>query len=361
MTDTALLPSERAVYALRELYRTHGYRHYKVSKFEEYDLYAGNKSFLADRNVLTFTDTDGRLLALKPDITLSIIKNTKASGGIHKVFYNEHVYRTNGGGFREIMQTGLECLGEIDFYSACEVLCLAYKSLGILSENFLLELSDMGFVSGLIEMITDSEEIAERILNEMGAKNTFAIRELLKDCDSELVDTLCEITMLYGDTDTCLEKMEALVKNARMESSLNELKETVRVLKECACCDNLRIDFSITNDMHYYNGIIFKGYIDGIAKSVLSGGRYDSLLADMGKKGAAIGFAVYLDELDRLLASKSEYDLDTLVVYDSSTPTAVITDTVNRLISENRTVMTQCSETTDLRVKSIVDLRGGER
>ena len=79
LNDNELLPSERAVYALRTLYLSFGYRRYKVSKFEEYDLYAENKSFLSDKSILTFTDTDGRLMALKPDITLSIIKNTKDS------------------------------------------------------------------------------------------------------------------------------------------------------------------------------------------------------------------------------------------------------------------------------------------
>ena len=114
LNDNELLPSERAVYALRTLYLSFGYRRYKVSKFEEYDLYAENKSFLSDKSILTFTDTDGRLMALKPDITLSIIKNTKDSSGMQKVFYNECVYRAGGSGFKEIMQTGLECIGDID-------------------------------------------------------------------------------------------------------------------------------------------------------------------------------------------------------------------------------------------------------
>ena len=81
-----LKPAERAVFELRGLYRIYGYLHYKVSKFEEYDLYMRNKSFLADENILTFTDTDGRLMALKPDITLSIINNSKESDtGLKKV------------------------------------------------------------------------------------------------------------------------------------------------------------------------------------------------------------------------------------------------------------------------------------
>ena len=72
-------PDERAGLLLRELYHQHGYQSYRMSKFEPYDLYARNKSFLVSENILTFTDTDGRLMALKPDVTLSIIKNIRPS------------------------------------------------------------------------------------------------------------------------------------------------------------------------------------------------------------------------------------------------------------------------------------------
>ena len=118
-------PDERAGLLLRELYRRHGYQSYRMSKFEPYDLYARNKSFLVSENILTFTDTDGRLMALKPDVTLSIIKNIQPSGqALEKVYYHENVYRTSpaAAGYREIMQTGLECTGALDLSAMGEVL-----------------------------------------------------------------------------------------------------------------------------------------------------------------------------------------------------------------------------------------------
>jgi len=80
ISASVLKNDEKAIFRLRELYSKYGYSRYKVSKFEEYDLYAHNKSFLVSENVLTFTDTDGRLMALKPDVTLSIVKNIAANG-----------------------------------------------------------------------------------------------------------------------------------------------------------------------------------------------------------------------------------------------------------------------------------------
>ena len=134
MTDTILKNDEKAVFELRSLYENFGYRKYKMSKFEEYDLYARNKSFLpqSDGNIITFNNVDGRLLALKPDVTLSIVKNAKEGRQV-KEYYNENVYRMVDHEYREFMQVGLECIGDIDLYSTCEVLMLAKKSLATIS------------------------------------------------------------------------------------------------------------------------------------------------------------------------------------------------------------------------------------
>ena len=144
---------EQAIYRLRALYQSFGYRPYKMNKFEEYDLYAHNKSFLQSEQILTFTDTDGQLMALKPDVTLSIIKNTpETAGGLQKVYYHENVYRSSpaAAGYREIMQTGLECTGALDLSAMGEVLALAAESLALLSEEYLLDLGHVGLVSGLL-------------------------------------------------------------------------------------------------------------------------------------------------------------------------------------------------------------------
>lgn len=354
MQSTFLRPSEKAVYDLRELYLHYGYRHYKVSRFEEYDLYAKNKSFLADKNILTFTDTDGRLMALKPDVTLSIIKNTKTENGIQKVFYNEQVYRTNGSGFCEIVQTGLECIGDIDLYSMAEVITLAYKSLEKINDDFIIDLSHMGFLTGIIEEISTDESVVKRLLLAAGDKNIAEIKNICGD--SEMCDVLCEAVMLYGKPDDCLDKMRGMIQNNKMRDAWQELSEIVSLVGDS---DKLRIDFSVINDMKYYNGIIFKGFINGISKSVLSGGRYDNLMMCMGKKSGAVGFAVYLDELDRLLAVNKDTDIDVLLVYDDKTSPSDVTLKISELVSKGLTVRAQKGETTDCRYGELVNICGG--
>ena len=118
--DRLMDTQERIGYRLMDLYDTNGYNRYRMSKFEEYDLYSRNRDFLLSENVITFTDTNGRLMAMKPDVTLSIVKNMKDAGrDIRKLYYYEHVYRAadETEGFREQTQVGLECMGQIS--AAC--------------------------------------------------------------------------------------------------------------------------------------------------------------------------------------------------------------------------------------------------
>ena len=118
---------------------------------------------------------------------------------------------------------------------------------------------------------------------------------------------------------------------------------------------NIKIDFSVLNDMSYYNGIVFKGYLEGIPEGVLSGGRYDKLMARMGRKSGAIGFALYLDLLDGLETDKKNYDVDTLVLYSDSTDISKVYDKVNELNLKGLSVSAQKAIPAKLRYREIID------
>ncbi len=319
LSELPLKYEERIIFQLRQLYQQYGYAPFRMSKFEEYELYARNKKFLVSEQVLTFTDTDGKLMALKPDVTLSIIKNRQDGAGVDKLYYNENVYRTapTSRGYREIMQVGLECIGDLDVCAVSEVLLLAARSLEIIRKDYLLDLSHMGVVSGLLEEMgwTDRGPVLELIAR----KNLPGIWELCgqQGKDPALTERLCRLTELYGTPEQVLPVLETMTCNPQMEEGLRELREVCSLLEGCR--DNLRLDFSAVNDMHYYNGIIFRGWLPGLAAGVLTGGRYDNLLHRMGKQGGAIGFAVYMDQLERFNAAQDDVDVDVLLLYDSRT------------------------------------------
>lgn len=357
MNEASIIrPDERASLLLRELYHRHGYSPYRMSKFEEYDLYVRNKSFLVSDSILTFTDTDGRLMALKPDVTLSIVKNTPdAVGALQKVCYNENVYRTSPAaiGYREIMQTGLECIGDLDLFSMGEVVSLAEESLSLISQDYLLDLSHIGFVSGLLEGVEESARTA--LLSEIGRKNVPAIHALCAQfglpCD--LAERLGQLAMLYGPPSAVLPRLEALAENAPAQAALEELRQLCQLLETMGRTQRLRLDFSIVNDMSYYNGVIFRGYLPGLASGVLSGGRYDNLLRRMGKRGGAIGFAVYLDQLERLEEDGAAYDADVLLLYGGEDDPAAVMERAAALRAQGLTVRAERDVPPGLRCRTL--------
>ena len=125
---SVLTPQEELAFALRELFEEAGYKRFRMSKFEDYDLYSAYKDFLVSEDIISFTDIGGSLKALRPDVTLSILRGTDPSPAkTEKLFYDETIYRPSNGSYKEMTQCGLECIGDIDSASVLEVLELAAR------------------------------------------------------------------------------------------------------------------------------------------------------------------------------------------------------------------------------------------
>lgn len=304
MTDFSaiLTPAERIALSLRALYASRGFSHYRMSKFEEYDLYSGNKDFLVSENIITFTDTDGRLLALKPDVTLSIIKNLKLpTEGVNKLYYDENVYRVSShtGSFREIRQTGVECIGRVGTAEMVEVLSLALGSLDAVAGESVLEISHIDVVSGMLDELGVDRTYRGRVFEALGEKNMHGVREVLTsaECSAEDIEAFCRIASLGGSAGEVIPLLEENVRGERALRALAELRELVEALTRDELGDRLRIDFSVVNNTLYYNGIAFRGFASGAPTAVLIGGQYDVLMKKLGKAANAVGFAVYVDTL----------------------------------------------------------------
>ena len=356
INENVLKNDERVALRLRDLYRSYGYAQYKMSKFEEYDLYARNKDFLISDNVITFTDTNGKLMALKPDVTLSIVKNTKDEAGLHKVYYDENVYRISGSSraYREIMQTGLECIGDIDDYAITEVLMLAAESLSRISADYVLDISELDVVSSVIDEMGVSEETRAALLAAVGEKNLHGIRELCENADQ-----LCALTALQGSPARVIPALRELLSGSGALVAVERLARMTEALSAVGLGDKIRVDFSVIDDMNYYNGIVFKGFVNGVPSSVLSGGQYDKLMSKMGKRSGAIGFAVYLDLLERLCDRDRAYDVDVLVRYDRSVPLATLLATAREIEQGGESVMLCNGEAGELRYKREMTLTAG--
>lgn len=361
LQDLPLGFHERVSFRLRSLYNRYGYSRYKMGKFEEYDLYARNKDFLISDSVITFTDLSGKLMALKPDVTLSIVKNSKDDPqALQKLYYNENVYRVSKGshGFKEIMQVGLECLGLIDDYCICEVLSLAAESLQSISQDCVLDVSHLGVLSAVLDAVGVAKDQKAAALKCVGQKNVHELVAICRNCGvtEENVRLLTDLIAVSGDPRTVLPKIEAMLSGIIDTAPLKQLLRVVSAMD----ADVLRFDFSVVDDVRYYDGIVFKGFIRGLPGSVLSGGQYDKLMRKMRRASGAIGFAVYMDMLERLEHTRKSYDVDAVLLYDEKADLEAIRSQVNLLTADGCSVLVQRNLPENIRYRQLLKLREGE-
>ena len=359
LKESVIKRDERALLALRSLYKSFGYQPFKMSKFEEYDLYVSNKDFLVSDRVITFNDTDGKLLALKPDVTLSIIKNAN-NGNFdkHKVYYNENVYRVSAttGQFKEIMQAGLECIGDIDILDVFEVVSLAAESLKTVSEDYVLDISHMGIVTAILADASQNSDFIKRAGSLIAEKNIHEIKALCEQYSiaDDAAEKLASIVGMYGERASVLKRLKPLCTTKELEIAYLELELLDNLLSDVDPEGRVHFDFSVVNNMKYYNGIVFKGFISGICDGVLAGGEYDNLLYSMKQDKRGIGFALYLDLVAELDSSADEYDVDVLLLYSESTDPKDIVKSKKELTESGKTVYSASIIPEKIRYKQLI-------
>lgn len=354
----SLKKEEKVTLDLRRHYEIFGYKRIKLSKFEDYELYTNNRDILGKEGILTFTNNTGKLMALRPDVTLSLLKKTSDTSlsTLNKLYYIETIYRRvrETGEFRELKQIGVECFGSKDDYSNLEIIQLALESLHAIDNNYILSVSHLGFLGGLLnELPNGNSNIKQQILSFISEKNTHDLERLLiENKTPQLIQTaLLGIPKLYGDLDSVLTEAKKYVVSSSMQKSVDKLERLYNALHEIKKTDHIQVDFSLTANLDYYNGLIFNGYIRHLPERILAGGRYDRLSERFGHKTGAIGFAVFLDDINSYFPSEQEDDGRVLVLYDKKTNPGDLLKEVNDLTSKGERVY----------VKHIEDVPVGEK
>ncbi len=193
----------------------------------------------------------------------------------------------------------------------------------------------------------------------VGEKNLHGLAELCREngADEAAAAALKWLLQTSGTPEAVLPALRAL-------ESAPEAVEQLAGLTDCLTAlgygDMLRIDFSVVNDMHYYNGVVFKGFVGGVPAGVLSGGQYDKLMRKMRRSARAIGFAVYLDQLERFSGDGAPYDVDTLLLYDEGTPPLTLLRAVRALSADGKSVSAQRCRPDKLRCRQTARLIGDE-
>ena len=362
-SDKNMQMEKRVAYSLERLYESYGYRKFKMSSFEEYSMYSDNSDFLISKKVITFTGLDGKLMALRPDVTLSVIKNSKdGKFGNEKVFYNEKVYREFGKTkeFREIRQAGVEFIGKIDYYAYAELILLALKSLERIDKNYVLDISFLSLVTSLIDGFKVTGQVKQEFYEYLKSKNIddFTKSAVKNGLTQKEIDAFICLAKINSNLSATLVEVKKAIISEQMQVAFEELSSLVTVLEKLPNSDKINVNFSITGNLDYYTGLIFNGYVSGVPKSVLSGGRYDKLLEKLGKNNGAIGFAVYLGELERYFADEIPVT-DMLILYDDAQVDQVL-KIVEQMVSEGKSVRADTRIPTSFKYKKLYRIIDGQ-
>ena len=291
---------------LKKRFETYGYKQIQTPAFEAYDVYSDLTGTVKKDDMIKVIDSSGKVLVLRPDVTIPITRMTALSNQPlqreKRYFYILDVFRqlSEENNQKEHTQAGVEYLGKNTPETDAEVIMLAVHLLKELDfPNFKIEIGHAGFFKELISKTALTEEQLEKLQLLIQSKNLAEIEPFLADLpiDEPLKQAIQQIPLLYGRPEEVIHKAKAISITDQLQIELENLIKVWEVLEAYQISDHIVWNLGIINNMDYYSGIIFQGFVEHVGKPVLMGGRYDHLGARYDKHIPAIGFAAEVDIL----------------------------------------------------------------
>ena len=291
------------------LFKSRGYSEIITTGLEFYDVFNLNSRYFPQENLYKLTDSKGRLLVMRPDSTMPIARvvATRLRDALLplKLCYNQPVYRTEAvlkGRSDEIVQTGIELIGSQLKMADLEVISTAIDSLKALGMPFSLEIGHIGIFKELVGRLEVTDKTKEEIRCLIEDKNFPALNDLLDTLGTSATTTaLRKLPALFGGEEV-FEKAEEIMPDENISKLLEELRELYADAVElCGDDGEITVDIGMVNKTDYYTGFIIKGYLQGHGEEVLSGGRYDKLISEFGYDIPAVGFAVNVNGVEKVI------------------------------------------------------------
>ena len=283
-----------------------GYKEIITPTVEFYETFNYNSQTLKEEDMYKFFDNRGRILVLRPDMTIPIARvvetKFKDESLPIKLRYNANVFRVHesfGGKRNEYTDCGVELIGLEDKKSDLEVLVLALEALNKLGLNdFKLEIGNIGFFEGIFKSFDISEESKKIIAQYIEDKNLKNLEDYLESLDikEEYKEFFNKLPWLFGDR-SILEEAKRYSFNDELNENLEYIESLYSQLDTLGYGDKVTFDLGMIPRLNYYTGIIFRGYGEGVGNTVLRGGRYDNLIKTGDKYLPAIGFSLDINSV----------------------------------------------------------------
>ncbi|MGN1085463.1 MAG: ATP phosphoribosyltransferase regulatory subunit [Porcipelethomonas sp.] len=293
---------------VHSIFKSRGYSELITPSIEFYDVFNHNSGYFPQERLFKLTDCKGRLLVLRPDNTVPIarIVATRLKDTVlpMRLYYNQCVFTMEPslkGRSAQTVQTGIELIGSSSKMADLEVISTAIEVLSSCSDGeFSLEIGDIRFFRELVDKLDATSEQKETIRDYIEAKNYPALNDMLDSIGkNEITHALKRLPRLFGGEEV-FEKASKLFSDEKIDAVLESLKDLYNKVSAIIGSGRLTVDLGMVNRTDYYTGVIIKGYLEGYGEEVLSGGRYDKLIADFGYDVPATGFAVNVDAVTQV-------------------------------------------------------------
>ncbi len=299
---------------LRNIFIGMGYSEVMTPGIEFFDVFNKISSYIPQESIYKLTDAKSRLIAIRPDSTIPIARmvatRLKDYALPLRLFYNQSIYSINpalSGRSDEEVQAGIELIGSSSKKADLEVLSLAIQALSSYdSENFRIEIGDIGFFTELVSRLNVDSSVEEDIRRLIEVKNYPALNDFLDSIgENQITKALKQLPRLFGGVEV-FEKASTLFSDEKIELILSDLKDLYNKLEMLGFNGKIAVDLGIVNRTNYYTGIVFRGYLQGYGETVLSGGRYDKLISEFGYDVPAIGFGINVDAVSSIIRKNNK-------------------------------------------------------
>lgn len=282
--------------SLLEEFSRWGFKRVITPLFEYVDsIYVGLGHDLKNKLMKFVDPSTGEIVALRPDITPQIgrIVATQLKDYDYplRLCYCGRVVRfeeKGSGKEREVFQSGCELIGLKSVEVDAEIVALSIKSLNKLGlKNLVLDIGHTGILKLILKGVGDMKDALVQALKRKDQEEITRIIEKSK-IDRELKKVVLSLSEFYGDQSV----LERAKKIKQFKPYINELEKIIMILEEYQVDCQISIDLVDIKGFNYYTGINFEIISANSPSSLLTGGRYDNLVASYGHDIPATGFAI---------------------------------------------------------------------
>lgn len=284
----------------------HGCKIIETPSFEDYDVYQHFFPQLRQQMVKTI-DTDGRVLVLRPDVTLPIVEtaarefprsNQLLKFGYVSTVFREYYGRSTYG--KDFLQGGIEILGDSSPECDGEVIVTAaeiLKAVGV--ENIRIDIGTAAYTQALFDGLPISEDQKATLKGYMAERNLVACKSYIASLpiSSDARKALEALPVLFGPYAQTLSKARDYSINSGMLNALSRLERVYDYILYAGYADKVQLDFGFASRLGYYTDTVFKVYVDGALYDIIDGGRYDQLSSRFGVDRPACGFGMNINLL----------------------------------------------------------------